>query len=144
MASFEEERKAIEGYFSTQWALNTNTMKTIPILYENSKQKQPTTDFAVFRVVNTDAKQAEIVGDGPCMNRYFGLVQVDILVKPETGTATGKKIADEVSKIFRRKQLVDGAGGISTFKIPSIRNYGTLGDRYRVVVTCPYQRDVLE
>lgn len=142
MSSFEQERKAIEGHFNTQWNLNTNTMKHIPVIYQNSKQKQPTGDFLTFRIVQTQAKQAELIGQGACMLRFENLIQLDVLTLLQSGTSNARKIADQASKIFKRIQLVDGGGGISTFKIPSIRNFGPLGDRFRVVVSCPYIRDV--
>ena len=142
MSSFEQERKAIEGHFNSQWNLNTNTMKHIPVIYQNSRQKQPTGDFITFRIVQTSALQAQLTGQGACMLKFQNLAQLDVLTILESGTSNARKIADQISKIFKRVQIVDGSGGISTFRVPSIRNFGPLGNRFRTVVTCPYIRYV--
>lgn len=136
--SFEAERKAIESHFVTAWTGNTT-----PVIYENSKQKIPTGNFVYFRIVGGDGRQAEITGTGPCLTRYTGIVQADIMIKGEGGSAAGRIIADQISNIFRRLQLTDEAGGQITFKIPSIITLGQTSEgRYRVVLTAPYTKDI--
>jgi len=137
--SFEAERKAIEGLFATAWGGNP-----VPAIYENSKQKIPTAgDFIYFRIIGSDGNQAEIAGDGPTLMRYNGLIQCDIMLKAESGHATGRKLADEIAAVFRRKQLTDEAGGQITFKIPTIRTFGASSDgRHRIVLSVVYQRDI--
>lgn len=140
--SFEAERAKIETHFQTQWALTP--FATTTIIFENSATKQPSTDFVMHQVLGGDGFQKEIVGNGPTLLRYSGLVQVDILVKSGTGTANARKMADAVSDIYRRQTLVDGAGGKMVFRIPSVRTLGVVSERYRVIVSCPYYRDIIE
>lgn len=137
--SFEAERKAIETTFATAWAGNP-----VPVIYENTSQKIPKDiDFIYLRIVGGDGIQAEVVGTGPTLMRYTGLIQADIMVKAETGTAGGRVIADQIATIFRRLQLTDEAGGQITFKIPSIRQFGsTVEGRHRIVFSVSYTKDI--
>lgn len=139
--SFSAERRAIEGHFLQAWKkLPVST--SVPVLFENSAQKQPKGAFLYLRIVNGDGKQAEIGGTSPLI-RYTGLVQVDILTLAETDTATPREYADTIASIFSRKQINDDAGGFITFQIPSLRSMGNLGEgRFRMVVSAPYYRDI--
>lgn len=141
--SFAAERKAIESLFTNAWKLVTTPL---PVLYDNTKQSTPTGDYLFFRIVNGDGRQAEIAGDGPVLDRYVGLVQVDILATAGTGHAKAREYADQIAAIFRRKQLTDDAGGNITFQVPSIRVLGTTSadGRFRVVISAPYTRDIRE
>lgn len=138
--SFEAERARIETHFRDGWA--ATPFSSVPVLYENVGIKQPTTDFIFHRIVSGDGNQMEIAGDGPALHRYIGLVQIDILVLLGSGSATGRKIGDAIGDIYRRQQLIDSAGGVITFRTPSVRSMGTANERYRFVVTCPFNRDI--
>lgn len=138
--SFEAERARIETHFRDSWASSEHS--SIPILWENVGIKQPSTDFLFHRIVSGDGSQMEIVGAGPALHRYVGIVQVDILVLLGAGSSTGRKLADTVSGIYRRQQLIDTAGGVTTFRTPSVRSMGDTSERFRFVVTCPFHRDI--
>lgn len=138
--SFEAERATIEGLFQTQWSASAYASTTV--IYDNISTKRPSTDYVYHQIISGDGMQKEIVGTGAALHRYFGIVQVDILVPIGTGTATARGMADVVSTIYRRRQLTDGAGGRITFRTPSIRVVGVIGERYRVIVSCPFQRDI--
>lgn len=138
--SFEAERARIETHFRDQWALTA--FSAVPVLYENTNIKQPSADFLLHRLASAEGMQIEIVGPGPAFHRYAGLVQVDIVCTVGSGTAQARKLADAVANIYRRQQLTDGSGGIITFRTPSFRAMGTYSERYRFVVSCPYQRDI--
>lgn len=137
--SFEAERKKIETHLTTNWS-----MTDVPLLFDNTNQKQPKGDFVLFRIVGSEGRQAEIVGQGATLCRYIGLAQADVVVTQGSGHAKARQIADSVADIFRRQQIVDDAGGVITFKIPSVRPLGVIGDRFRIVVTLSYMRDIRE
>lgn len=138
--SFEAERARIETHFRDKWALTA--FAALPVLWENVGVKQPTTDFILHRIISDDGKQMEMVGNGPALHRYVGIVQVDIFTLPGSGSSTARKISDAVADIYRRQQLIDTAGGVSTFRTPSARSMGNTQERYRFVVTCPFYRDI--
>jgi hypothetical protein len=138
--SFEAERARIETHFRDKWALTT--FSAVPVLWENAGMKQPLTDYVLHRIVSGDGRQMEIVGPNVALHRYVGIVQVDILVVPDSGMANARKMGDAVCDLYRRQQLIDSAGGISTFRTPSVRSMGVISERYRLVVTCPFYRDI--
>lgn len=139
--SFEAERARIETHFRDQWAL-TSFAATVPVIFENTSVNQPHGDFLLHRIASGDGTQAEIAGPGPVFHRYVGIVQIDILVVAGSGTANARKYADAISTAFRRQQIIDTAGGIITFRTPSIRGMGAVGERNRTVVTTPFTRDI--
>lgn len=139
--SFEAERARIETHFRDRWAL-TPFAATVPVIYENTSIKQPNGDFLLHRIASGDGTQAEINGAGLTMHRYVGIVQVDVLAVVGSGSSNSRKMADSVCDIYRRQQLVDSAGGILTFRTPSVRGVGTIGERYRLVVTVQFTRDI--
>jgi hypothetical protein len=138
--SFEAERARIETHFRDQWAL-TPFSSTV-VIFENTPTKQPPGDFLIHRIASGDGSQMELVGDGPALHRYVGVVQIDILVTPGSGTATARKMADSICALYRRQQLIDNAGGIITCRTPSVRSMGMMAERYRLVVTVPFMRDI--
>lgn len=138
--SFEAERASIVGHFQTAWA--ASAYSTVPVIYDNISVKLPSTDFLYHQIIGGDGMQKEIVGLGAALHRYTGLVQVDILVPIGTGSATARKMADVVADAYRRRQLTDSSGGRIVFKTPSIRLVGATNERYRVIVSCPYYRDI--
>ena len=138
--SFEAERAAIIGLYHTAWGSNPT-----PTIYENTSQIPPNSDFIYLRIIGGEGHQAEIVGNGPTLNRYEGLIQADIMVLAKSGTIKGRQLADTISSIFRRQQITDSVGGQITFRIPSVRAFGASSDgRYRIVVSIPYTRDIRE
>ena len=51
--SFAAERKIIEKTFLNEWKASNST---IPVLFENTNQKIPTTDFLYVRIVGSDGR----------------------------------------------------------------------------------------
>jgi hypothetical protein len=138
--SFEAERKALEAYFKQNWSDNT-----VPLIFDNSRQKKPTDTYLTFTLVYSDGKQAELGAKGSAvLMRYDGLLQIDVLAPQETGTAKANQIADTASNILRRQQITDDAGGVITFGVPNKRNFGITSntDRFRIVLSVPYRRDI--
>jgi hypothetical protein len=138
--SFEAERAQIVTHFNTQWL--ASPFASTPIIWENTNIKPPAGTYLMHRITDADGRQAEIAGDGPVLTRYVGIVQLDIMTAPGDGSAEARKMADTVSNIYRRKHLIDSAGGSITFRIPAFRAMGLTSERYRFVVTCPYIRDI--
>jgi hypothetical protein len=139
--SFEAERARIETHFRDQWAL-TSYAATVPVIFENTSVQQPHGDFLLHRIASGDGTLTEIAGAGPALHRYVGIVQIDILAVSGTGSANSRKYADAIATAFRRQQIVDTAGGIITFRAPSMRAMGAVGERSRTVMTVPFIRDI--
>lgn len=137
--SFEAERATIETHFRDRWALSAYA--ALPVIFDNVNTKQPTGDFVFHRIADSDGRQMEVVGQGLTLHRYVGIVQADVMVRIGSGTAEARKIADAVADVYRRRQLVSNTAGIITFRTPSMRTLGTINERFRLVVTCPYHRD---
>lgn len=138
--SLEAERARLETHFKTAWL--ASAYAAVPVIFENTTIKQPTTDFLIHRIADTDGRQVEITGQGAALHRYNGLLQIDLLIAPGTGSTTAKKMFDVIDPMYSRQQLVDGAGGIMTFRTPSFRSMGLVNERYRFVITCSYHRDI--
>lgn len=138
--SLEAERAALETRFQALWA--ASAFATVPVHYDNISTKQPETTYLMHQIISGDGMQKEIAGEGPVLHRYVGLVQVDVLSPIGAGSASARRIADVVCEIYRRKQLTDAAGGKITFRTPSTRQVGVISERYRMIVSCPYYRDI--
>lgn len=139
--SFEAERKALEGYFKSHWT------DPAVLIFDNTNQPKPEAGdiYLTFRLVFSDGRQAELgAKNKQVLMRYDGLLQIDIMVPAEKGTAIGQKLADKAADILRRQQILDDAGGQITFKIPQKKTFGVLNptDRFRVALSIPYIRDV--
>lgn len=135
---YDEERKQIESRFQTIWA--ASDYKGIPIIFENVPFKViPGKDYVAIQILAAGGEKLEM---GNTFFRNEGIIQFDIYVREETGSATGKKIADVISDSFRNVRFGDAASGYILTRTPSFRSLGVDDGRFRMVLSVEYQRDV--
>lgn len=137
--SFQDTRRAIESRFANNWTATT----TDRIKYENVPFEQPTSGTWVALTILTGAAGIAGISTTP-LNRYAGLIQVDIFAAEKTGSDASWALADSVSTIFRHKQFSAGSSGTITSRVPGVQNMGVENGWHRLVVSIPFQRDKIE
>ena len=135
---FAAERKAIEERFLTQWALSTKS--AVVTLFENSAISPPTEEPFVALYIRSGAGQQISLGSSP-LDRYDGLIIVQVFVPEETGTQEAREIADVVETIFKRQSFSSGAGGLIRCRLAALDPMGNKAGWLQSNVSIPYQRD---
>ena len=97
--SIEAARQAIEGYLASNWT-STN------ICYQGDDPADLLTDLDEFIFVDVAPAwvNTRSIADGP-QSRYFFIIQVDIYVPVNTGTATANGYADSLVTMFVGKSI---------------------------------------
>lgn len=137
--SHSDTRIAIEKTMQDNWA-----EAGVPVFYDNVKIETPNGPFLRHKIMDTSAVRSEINGGTTHFNRYTGVVQIDVVVPENTGTHRARQLADIASAIYRGKSISYGDSGQITFRIPSTQSAGVMSGYYRLVVRCPFDRDVYE
>jgi hypothetical protein len=138
--SFALERSAIEGRFSANWS-GTSADR---VRYENVKFTIPTSgSWVSLKIVNGGARVAGISANNP-LNRYQGLIIVDVFVPEDTGTETARGLADSAASIFRNVQFSSGASGTITTRVPTITPVGIVEGWYQLSMSVGYHRDKVD
>lgn len=130
--SFANARKAVQGFFETQWATRT------PIAWPDVDFKPPKTTWLRFNMVNNTGNQASI---GAATNYYRrnGLITIQVLAPENKGGVDAIDKADIAASIFIGQRL---AG--FEFTEVNVREAGNTGDGfYQVIVTIAYRYDTL-
>jgi len=137
--SFDAERQAIESRF----AANFTSLAADRIAYENVKFKQPTSGSWVrLTIRNGDARQASIANSP--LNRYIGVIVVDVFVPEDTGTATARQLAESAAAVFRNVQFsVTGSGTITT-RVPTIFPVGVQNGWLQLSMSVAFYRDIVD
>lgn len=135
--SFEDERNAIESRFAANFtALAANRIK-----WENATFKEPNNgSWVALTILSGDAQQIDL-GSPNALHRYVGIIQIDVFVPPDTGTAGARALADDIEPIFRNVQFSAGTSGTITTRAPSYRPIGLDGGWFHGVVSMAYYRD---
>lgn len=109
--SFSSKQTAIETYFKNQWGSTTQ------IEYENDAWNPDLYDeYVRFSIQFGDAVAMEL---GNKAFRYFGVVFVQIFVRPAVGNARMLTLADTASGLFRTTLSVTGV----KFLVPRITKF---------------------
>lgn len=137
--SFQDERVAIEAQFANNWTGTTADR----IKWENQKFEQPKSgSWVALTIRNGEARQASV--NSRPLNRYPGIIQIDVYVPEESGTDTARSLADSAASIFRNVQFSYGSSGTITTRVPYLVTLGVTDGWHRVVVTVNYQRDKID
>lgn len=133
--SFEDERRAIEQRFETNFV-------AAAIKYENVPFDQPeATSWVALTILSGAGNAASIgTGSGSRLNRFAGIVQIDIFTVEETGTKTARQLADTIAAIFDNVQFSVGSSGTITTRVPSFYPRGVENGWYHSVVSVAYHR----
>jgi len=133
--SFADERQAVEARLSDNWT-------TTPIAYENVPFSEPSNGRYVAVHVLTGQGTQEDICPSP-RHRYQGLIQIRITVPANEGTELAKSYADTISALFRSVSFSAGSSGTILCRTPSILSLGVQDGQFTLVISVPYQRDVI-
>lgn len=132
--SFEDERVAIEGRFAANYS---NTV----IKYENIPFTEPVDTAWVTLTILSGGGNVDSIGTGDSrLERFSGVIQIDIYVPEDGGTKTARDIADLVHAIFDNVQFSSGSSGTITTRVPSYSTLGIEGGWHHSVVSVAYHR----
>lgn len=136
MMHLEDFRAATAARFQTQMAAD---YPTLLIQWENLPFEQPlATIWVSFHVLDGTGFEAEI-GTGTKVERYPGVIQVNVHVPEDTGERQGNLIAQSAARVFVR-QALSGAGWNARFRAAGVRKFDEK-DHCVLVVRVPYERD---
>lgn len=133
--SFADERQAVEKRLSDNWT-------TTSIAFENVPFSEPANGRYLSVHVLTGQGTQQDISTSP-RHRYEGLIQVRVVVPANEGTELAKTYADTISALFRSVSFSAGSSGTILCRTPSIQSLGIQDGQFTVVISVPYQRDVI-
>ena len=133
--SFADERRAIETRMQSNW-----THSSVPIQFDNvpSHRGNPTDPWVRLTIMNGDARVAAL---GNSLHRHGGLIDIDVFVKENSGTAGARVYADSAAAIFKQVTLSAGSSGTIKTGVPRIVRVGARDGWYQLKVSVGYRRD---
>ena len=132
--SFEDERVAVEAKMAAEYSSTT-------VQYENIPFSQPTDTAWVSLTILSGGGNVDSIGSGTGrLERFSGVIQIDIYVPEDGGTKAARDIADLVHAIFDNKQFSSGSSGTITTRVPSYSTLGVEGGWHHSVVSVAYHR----
>lgn len=145
--SFEDTRKAIYEHFATQWA--AGTYNAVPVVYEGQPRKNANGEdlelldeaWVTLTIVWGGGYQATL-GEKP-LDRYAGVIMVQIFTREYTGTSTANLMADVVAGIFLRRQLEKNGSGRILCGVPYPASRSTQNGWLQTNINVPFERDVI-
>ena len=133
--TFEEFRDFAETKFGTDWTSTPIEFENIPESTALVSAKESKSPWVRFTIRDGDGQRKTIGSDSP-VNRYVGVIIVQIFVAQKTGTATARGYADDVA--------ADWNGFTQPcleFRTPSIAVPGEIGGWFQINVSIPFQND---
>ncbi len=130
--TFEAVTRALESRFADSWPYTSIKWPNVGL---------PTAlldEWVCFNHIHDESKIAQI-GTSYNVNRYYGVIVVQIFVKPNIGLLRAKVLSDYVSDIWRTFQF----SGI-VIDVPEIVEIGILNGWYQLNVQNNYQRSNYE
>ena len=109
---------------------------TTDIAYENVKFNTSEKDQYIALYVEPILNKQMTINNVNDMYRLIGRVRIDINVKPDIGTIASADIAEELSKLFRSKDI----NGIK-FDTPRYSPIGVINGFYQGRVDIPFYYD---
>ena len=133
--SFEDERVAIESRFADNYSSTV-------IKYENVPFVQPDgASWVALTVLSGEGVPASIgTGIGSRLDRFSGIVQIDIYTVEDVGTKTARQLADTIGAIFDNVQFSSGSSGTITTRTSSYLTRGVENGWHHSVVSVAYHR----
>jgi len=132
--SFEDERVAIESRMSDNYSSTT-------VKYENIPYTQPTDATWVSLTILSGSGTVDSIGSGANrLERFSGVIQIDIYVPEDGGTKSARDIADLVHTVFDNVQFSSGSSGTITTRVPSYSTLGVEAGWHHSVVSVAYHR----
>ena len=145
MSGWAEERKVLQSWFATQWALLTTPVKgtDVPVSYEGQTFDPPKSGGAYIEMWLLGQDEGTQVSLGtPALNRYVGMVQFTINCPLVDGgsNAQARQIADALDGLWSGRRFQTTTGHIRC-RVPGLRTLGNMDGRWIAVLTVPYLRD---
>lgn len=137
--SFQDERSAIEKRFADNWTGTT----AAKVRYENAPFNQPKTGAWVALTIRDGIAQQASISSQP-LNRYPGIVVIDIFVPENTGTDEARRLAELAAAIFRNVQFSAGSSGTITCRVPYVTTIGARDGWFQLAVTVNFYRDKVD
>ncbi len=133
--TFDVERQIIESY------VQSNLTGT-PVKYDNVPFDQETADSFVSLSILSGTGSNISIGQLP-RQRYAGIIQFDIYVPENTGTANARSIATSIRELFNNQTLPESDGIVIRTRPPTLNRVakGPTG-KYRINVNVPYSLDI--
>ena len=133
MSGFAAERQAIESRMAANFT-------TIPIRYENVPFKETQTAYCALFIRRGEGHLITL-GPAPQLQRWAGIIAVQVFVPEDTGTETPSSYADNIASVFNRQEFSAGASGLIRCRTPRVETVGTRNGWFQINVTTPYIRD---
>ena len=137
MGNFEDERRAIEQRFQDNFT-------TYPVKYENVPFTQPEGNPWVALTILSGGGEIGSLGTGMTsrLERFSGIIQIDIYTPEDDGTKTAREAADTIAAIFDVVQFEAGSSGKITTRVPSYSTMGVQNGWHHSVVSVAYHRTI--
>lgn len=135
--SLESQRSYLETRLTNVAPLYTPT----PALWFDNLAFEPNIsgNHIVLTILDGDSRPADI--GNKTVDRHVGIVQIDVLIPEDSGSAPAKKMADYFGNAFRKIDVILEDGARLVTKIPEYKNMGTKNSFYRYVISIPFKRD---
>ena len=133
--SFEDERVAVESRFASNYSSTV-------VKYENVPFAQPeAVSWVALTILSGEGSAASLgTGNGSRLDRFSGIVQIDIYTVEDVGTKTARQLADTIGAIFDNVQFSSGSSGTITTRTPSYLTRGVENGWHHSVVSVAYHR----
>lgn len=136
--SAELERATIGELFATGWADRT------PVAVPNAQfdPREVEGHWVRLSIAQADNRQIEMCGE-QSEHRIIGMVYVQCFGPLGVGDGDLRALADAAGSIFRRRSVSVGTTGRILFRSPTIKDEGSDGKHYQIVMSVPYHYDLL-
>ena len=130
--SFVSERETLEDRFYNEWGSES------PVAWVNiDYDPAPETPFVEFHVSSGSGGVHAGFGTKK-LTRRFGIIGINVFTPINSGTNTGRALADTAAAIFRNSEGGGWQGNNITCRAASIVESGSNEEWYRHSVTIPY------
>jgi len=138
--SYEIESRLIEQRFNAAWG------STTPVKWDNVDYS-PTADTTYIDLIIVDSNTSIVgIGGNDNMHRIRGIISMNVYAALNTGTRSGRALAEQAAIIFREAEFSssDSSGGkevVISCGPASITRLGTVEDWFVHNVTVPFYRN---
>lgn len=139
MTEFAAERTAIESRFSD----NFSAVTADRIKWENIPFAEPTSGTWVALTILSGDAVARSVGASNVMRRWAGIIQIDVHVPEDTGTATARSAADSAAAVFQDVTITIASGHKIVGRTASLTDRGVIDGWHTFIVSVPYRRTLI-
>lgn len=111
----------------------------VPVKFPNVPWQQPETTWVDIHVLDGKSFPAEL--GVVAVDRHVGLVQVDVLIPRNQGTAVAIAMVEAICTQWRKQHVTLSDNAVLRFRVPEYHDLGENGGFYRMCGRVPYVRD---